>query len=120
MKIRTLVAAACLVGLVGGCSSDPKPAPLPPVPSASPAPSALPLPSEAAAETPQGAAAFARYYMDVITQALSSGDATLLRTLSDADCGGCTNFIGAAEGGEPGGRIEDARLVVEFAEAPPL
>lgn len=102
------------------CSADPEPEPLPPVPSVSPTPLMLPLPSEAAAATPQGAAAFTRYYMEVLSDALASGDAAQLRALSDAGCGGCTNFIGAVEGGRPGERIEDARIVVEFAEAPPL
>lgn len=120
MKIRASLAAVSAALLLLGCSSEPEPDPLPPVPTTSPTPVVLPLPSEAAAATPQGAAAFSRYYMDVLSEALATGDAAQLRALSDPGCGGCTNFIGAAEGGEPGERIQDGRFVVAFAEAPPL
>lgn len=120
MRFRTSAALLAAGVLLVGCSSDAEPDSLPPVPSAQSSPVVLPLPTEAAAETPQGAAAFARYYMEVLANALASGDSAQLRGLSDPGCGGCTNFIGAVEARMPGERIEDAQIVVEFAEAPPL
>jgi hypothetical protein len=72
------------------------------------------------AETAEGAAAFARYWIKVLEQSLATGDATQLKTLSDDGCGGCTNLVGAAEGGEAGESIRGGRFVVQFAEAPPI
>jgi hypothetical protein len=120
MTIRAAAAVLCVVVALAGCSSDPEPQPLPPIGTSSPSPVALPLPSEAAAETPEGAAAFARYWMQVLETALAKGDATQLRRLSDEGCGGCNNLIGAVEGGEPGETIRGAELVVQFTEAPPV
>ena len=77
-------------------------------------------PAEALAETPQGASAFARYWLALVQDALARGDASALRAVSDAGCGGCTNLISAAESGEPGETVRGAGFTVEFAEAPPL
>lgn len=106
---------------VAGCSADPEPEPLPPAPTTSPTPAALPLPSEAAAETPEGAAAFARYYLDLMNRAFESADATAVRQVSDPGCGGCNNLIVAIEEPpEEGERVEGGEYSVDFAEAPPV
>ena len=120
MRIRGALIALCVVVPLVGCSDDPEPRTLPPVPSASPSPSVVPMPTVAAAETPEGAAAFARYWMAVLESALATGDSSQLRALSDPACGGCANLIGAVESGQPGETIRGANFVVEFAEAPPV
>lgn len=120
MTIRGAVGVLCCAALLVGCSSEAEPRTLPPVASASPSPMVLPVPPEATPETAQGAAAFARHWIQVVEQALATGDATQLRALSDGGCGGCDNLIGAAEGGEEGETIRGAGFAVEFAEAPPL
>lgn len=120
MTIRTGAAALAVGVLLAACSSDPEPDPLPPAPSVSPTPVVLPLPSEAAAETPQGAAAFARYYFDVLNRAFASGDATQVRQLSHPGCDACNNLIGAIEEEpDPQERIEGGDYRIVFAESPP-
>lgn len=111
----------CLAVPLVGCGPDPDgPTRLPPVESSSPSPVALPLPSEAAAETPQGAAAFAEYYFEVVNAGLQSGDASAVQRLSDPGCGGCVNLIGAIEEDpQPGERIEGGLFELAFAEAAP-
>lgn len=102
------------------CSADPEPEPLPPVPSVSPTPLVLPLPSEAAAATPQGAAAFTRYYFDAVNQAFAAGDASQVRVLSDPGCDACNNLARAIEEEPaPGERIEGGDYQIVFAESPP-
>lgn len=120
--MRAAAAALCIVVALTGCSSnEPEPEPLPPVPTLSPTPVALPLPSEAAAETPQGAAAFARYYLELLNRAFTASDASSVRLVSDSGCGGCANLIGAIEAPpEVGERVEGGEFVVKFAEAPPV
>lgn len=121
MKIRTCLAAAAVAALLVGCSSEPEPEPLPPVPTTSPTPVVLPLPSAAAAATPQGAAAFARYYLALMNQAFRNGDAAAVRRLSDPGCGGCSNLIGAIEQPPPAGEtVAGGEYEVQFAEAPPV
>lgn len=120
MQIRGALTALCLTAVLAGCGDGAEPRTLPPVETASPSPSVVPLPSEAAAETPEGAAAFARYWIEALESALATGDTAQLRRLSDPGCGGCSNLIGAAEGGEPGETIRGAEFIVEFAEAPPV
>ena len=120
--IRRGLGVTCLVVTLASCSADAEqPRTLPPAPSASPSAAAvLPVPPEATPETAQGAAAFARFWLEVVEAALATGDSTQLRELSDDGCGGCNNLIDAAEGGEPGETIRGAEFTVAFAEAPPL
>lgn len=121
VRIRGALTALCVMVALVGCSDDPEPRTLPPITSASPSPSVVPMPSEAAAETPEGAAAFARYYLELMNAAFAAGDATEVRRVSDPGCGGCNNLIGAIE--EPqkeGERVEGGDYVIGFAEAPPV
>lgn len=118
--IRAGLVALCLLAVVA-CSSEEEPEPLPPVaaPSASPTPPAIP--SEAVPDTPQGAAAFARFYLELLNQAFAEGDATTVRALSDPGCGTCMNLIGAIEEKPSlGERVEGGDYEVVFAEAPPV
>lgn len=121
VRIRGALTALCVMVALVGCSDDPEPRTLPPITSASPSPSVVPMPSEAAAETPEGAAAFARYWIATLESALATGDASQLRSLSGPTCSSCTNLIGAAEDVKAQGQsIEGAGFAVDFAEAPPL
>lgn len=117
------MAAVVLSLSLVGCSEDPVPNPLPPLPTASPSPSVVAAPSpppEALAETPQGAAAFAEYYFDVVNAASLSANASPLRNLSSSDCGGCQNIIQAIEApATPGETVDGGLFDVLFAEAPP-
>lgn len=111
----------CVMAALVGCSDDPEPRTLPPITSASPSPMVVPLPPEAAAETPEGAAAFARYWFEALEAALATGDVSQLRGLSGQACSSCTNLIGAAEDvAAQGQSIQGAGFSVDFAEAPPV
>ena len=122
MTIRTGLAALCLLGALAGCSEEAAaPPPLPTAPTSSPTPVALPVPPEATPETPQGAAAFARYYFgEVVNAAYDRLDPTPVQSLSAADCNSCANIVKDIE------RLRDAdlrvagdRFKVAFAEAAP-
>ena len=118
--IRVLGATLALAVVLTGCSSKEKaPSVLPPVPSASPSLAPLSPPPEAAAETSEGASAFARYYMEVLGRATQTADAAQLRSLSDSGCGGCQNLIAAVEEARANGqRVREADFRVLFAVAP--
>ncbi len=107
------LAAALLAGCTDGADDPTVLSSASPTPS--PSPSISPPPSEA---TPQGAAAFARYWYDVLNQAGASGNTTLLRQLSAPQCQTCANFIGSIETVYPKGRFRGGRHLVRFAEAP--
>jgi len=117
-------AAAALVALaLAACSSDPAPAPrtLPPPPSPSPSAAAatpLALPPAARPATTVGASQFARFYLQVLSEAFNSGDVTQLKALSHPQCGTCNNFIQATMDEEAAGqRFEGGRYSVVSAEA---
>jgi hypothetical protein len=117
----TAAAVALVAAALVGCSAEADPTPLPPLPSVSPTQVAPQVPPEATPATAQGAAAFAGHYLDVLTLAFQRADATELRALSDAGCGGCNNFIGAVEGSAAAREITDGgAFKVVFAEAPPV
>lgn len=98
------VLVALAVALTGCTSAEPRPPALPPAPSVSPTLAPLPLPPEAAAETAEGAAAFARYYLQVIAEAFAAGDSTVLRMTSAPGCGGCDALISSVENLQRQGR----------------
>lgn len=82
--------------LVGACSSDPAPKEPAGTPSASSqAPTAAPptMPAQAREDSPEGAAAFVVYYIDVFNHAARTGDVTELSKLSSPDCTGCQRYI---------------------------
>ena len=121
VTIRAGLTALCVVAALAGCTEAAAPAPLPSVPTASPTAAALPIPPEATPETPQGAAAFTRYYFDVVNRAFVAGDASDVRRLSDPECEGCNNLVRAIEEEpDPGERIEGGEFEVIFAESPPV
>jgi hypothetical protein len=93
MRFGGIVLAALLV--LGGCSSDPVPKE-PAATSATPAsPTATPpdMPEQAKQDSPEGAAAFVKYYVDVFNYAASTGDVDELSRLSAPTCEGCQSYI---------------------------
>ena len=105
----TLVLSGC-----SGSTSD-QPKVLPPVvtPSASPSvastasPVPVVVPSAAAAATPQGAAAFVRFFFDEVNGAFQDGRSERIRVLADASCATCNNFANAVRAAEK----TDSRIV---------
>ena len=94
-----------LVLTVAGCSgsgSD-QPKVLPPVPSATVAVTATPtttaapvvVPSAAVPATPQGAAAFVRFFYGELNGAFQDGHDERIRRLSDRLCATCNNYANA-------------------------
>lgn len=71
------------------------------------------MPPEARARDVDGAAAFIRYYFDVVNYANRTGDVARLTELSDEECQSCLNLIDtAANGYRNGGRIEGGQIIV--------
>src|SRR5215204_1221407 len=98
--------------LVGSCSDpepkEPKSSPTSPAPTAT----APTMPTQAEENTPEGAAAFVKHYIDVFNYASNTGDVEELSRLSSPECEGCQSYIklyrdtyeagGYFEGGEWG------------------
>jgi hypothetical protein len=133
--VRTVaVGVALLVAVASGCSgTEAAPAEVGPLASRTPAieqsagtsasrraskPSSRPVPTAALIASPQGASAFARYYIAVLNDAFAAKDASLVRQLSDPACQGCRNLIGAIEGPSNNGeRVEGGDFSIDYAEA---
>ena len=111
--VAGLVAAALVVG---GCSSGAQGAPGPdagtPPPSTSSAPSLSPsptgvatldaiararIPKAARGHTPQGAEAFARFYLEQVNKAWMAPDPELIRPYALDACKTCANYVGTAK-----------------------
>jgi hypothetical protein len=80
--------------LVGACSSDPTPKEPDPTRSTTAAPTATPppMPDQAKEDSPEGAAAFVKHYVDVFNYAAATGDVKELSALSSPDCEPCTKY----------------------------
>ena len=113
-----------LVLLLGACSgsSDPKVLPLPTLSStALPSPTPLVVPSAAAANTPQGAAAFARFYFDAVNKSFQNRSGSTLREISASSCKTCMGLASAADRlAAADQRLRGGVYTVLSAEAPPL
>jgi hypothetical protein len=114
MTVATLV-------ILAACSSDPAPVEPDPAPTTSATTPAVPvptMPAQAAEDSPEGAAAFVKHYVDVFNYAAATGDVEELSKLSSPDCEGCQSYIDlyrdtyAAGGYFKGGdwKIGDLRL----------
>lgn len=112
--------------LLGACSSEPTP--LEPEPSRSvtstPTATPPPMPDQAEQDSPEGAAAFVKHYVDVFNYAAATGDVEELSRLSSPDCEGCQSYIDLyrktyEDGGYfKGGEWKIGKLVVQMeAEA---
>ena len=75
-----VVAALLALVVVAGCGGDPEPKEPKSVPTASTTPTATPptMPAQAKENSPEGAAAFVKHYIDVFNYASNTGDVTEL------------------------------------------
>lgn len=136
MRGRGLAGAAVgvLIAVLTGCSSeDPPPSSAPPLSSsgtsqapttsASPTPTAVTeagppvLPAQAQQLTPGGAAAFVRYWYDVLLYSEQVMDSAPLRALDDGSCLSCDNFSDTIDSvAADGNRLEGGEVTVLNAE----
>lgn len=92
MRFGGIVLAALLT--LGACTSDPEPKePKRTATSATPTATPPTMPAQAEEDTPEGAAAFVKHYIDVFNYAASTGDVEELSRLSSPDCKGCQSYI---------------------------
>jgi len=94
MRFGGIVLATALV--LAACSSDPAPRePDPPASSApaTPTVAAPTMPPQASEDSPEGAAAFVKHYVDVLNYAAATGDVEELTHLSSESCDGCQRYI---------------------------
>lgn len=98
--MRTIGTVLAALLLVGACSSDPTPrepnrSATTPGSSAPPtaAPTVPPMPAQAGEDSPEGAAAFVKHWVDVFNYAAATGDVDELSRLSSPECKGCQNYI---------------------------
>lgn len=85
-----------VVAVVGACSGDeeqPRALPSAAPTAAAPTPTAGPVPTEAQAETPEGAAAFARFFYAEVQRAFAEKDPAIVERLSAPSCETCKLFV---------------------------
>ncbi|MCW2839552.1 MAG: hypothetical protein JWR55_1035 [Aeromicrobium sp.] len=96
MLFRGMTVVVALA-MLAACSSDP--APVEPDPSPTATASSTPtiavptMPAQAREDSPEGAAAFVKHYVDVFNYAAATGDVDELSELSSPDCEGCQKYI---------------------------
>ncbi len=111
---RLVCALLVLFGVLGCGGSPERAASLPPLPSVATSPSGStggsPAPATPSSSTPpvlkppeadqatrEGAAAFARFWFDVLNTALATVDADTLSQISEPGCETCQNYIGSLD-----------------------
>src|SRR5690349_8067777 len=83
---------------LGACSSDPEPKePKRTATSAAPTSTPPTMPAQAKEDTPEGAAAFVKHYIDVFNYAARTGDVEELSRLSSPECKPCTRYAAKFE-----------------------
>lgn len=124
-------AAVVVVPLVLVACGDESPAPsasesvtVSPSPSAT-RPVAPELPQKAEKNSPDGAEAFTRYFFEVVTHAMQTGDTAPLKAVSDPDCKTCAglseaidHMYGEGRRNEGGGWIVNRSAVDPSLEMP--
>ncbi|KAA1398237.1 DUF6318 family protein [Aeromicrobium ginsengisoli] len=91
MRFGGIVLVALLT--LGACSSDPEPKePKRTATSATPTATPPTMPAQAKEDTPEGAAAFVKHYIDVFNYAASTGDVEELSRLSAPGCKPCKRY----------------------------
>ena len=114
MTMRRMVLPVLVMMLVG-CSGEPDP----PEETASPTPeiTAPALPELADDDSPAGAEAFARHYIEVLNYASATGDTDPLDELSSEHCSGCRKYIDLYRSTyEDGGFFKDSDWKVEESQ----
>jgi hypothetical protein len=72
------------------------------------------IPAAAKQRTPDGAKAFAQYYLETYSEAAHQADAAVVVKLSDPSCGGCKSLIDLVEGYRAKGqRVDRVSLTVD-------
>jgi hypothetical protein len=117
-----LIVAGAVV--LAGCTGD-DPEPTPTTTSSAPTSStsepttseptvaAPEIPAEAAAQTPEGAAAFTGYWIDLMNHAYATGDTQPLEAITSPDCTECRGFVTDLQSSLRGGnRIEGGSISV--------
>lgn len=95
MRFGGIVLAALLV--LGACTSDPQPKePEPSATTATPTTSPPSMPAQAKKDTPEGAAAFVKHYIEVFNYASRTGDVEELRRMSTR-CDACSRYASEFE-----------------------
>lgn len=113
------------LALTAACSSEPEePQALPSVsPVASASPSAAPavVPPSAQAETPQGAAAFARFFYAEVQRAFAQKDPGIVQRLSAPGCEACRLFDASLTAlRDNNERVTPVEFEIVAAEAPAI
>lgn len=110
---------------MGGCSSEAEePSGLPRVSStpsatATAEPSAVPVPTEAQAETPQAAAAFAEFFYEQVARGFQTQNPDLVRQISLPSCEACTRYVESIQVVRDRNlRVEGGDFNVTFAVSP--
>ena len=98
MRVWLLTPLLLVAALAAGCGEDQEqPQALPSVAvttaTTAPSPTSAPVPTEAQAETPQGAAAFARFFYAEVQRAFAEKDPVIVERLSAPDCETCDLFV---------------------------
>ena len=97
MRARLLPPLLLVAALAAGCGTDEqRPRALPSVavtPSASPGHATSPVPTQAQAQTPQGAAQFARFFYAEVQRAYDVEDPQIVDSLSAPECEACRRFV---------------------------
>lgn len=121
MQVRLVAIVPVLGLLLGGCTSRTQaaPKPLPTLEATvSPTPVALEVPESAKPATTVGAAAFARFYLQVLSEALNSGEFASVRAISAPECGFCNDLEAATRRDVAAGRrFSGGKYEVLSAEA---
>jgi hypothetical protein len=119
--MRGMATALVLVLALAGCSADADPKPLPPLPSVSPTSVVPQVPPEATPDTPQGAAAFTRYFFGTLVNvAYRDLDAASVRAWAGDECQSCENIAADIERLRAADlRVPGDRFKIAFAEAAP-
>lgn len=120
MRVRLIAPLLVVLLLAAACGGDEEqPRALPSVaPTTAPTPTAAPVPTEAQAETPEGAAAFARFWYDQISLAFETGDPLVLERLSAPGCVACQTYVASVASLRDQGERVDFDLEIVAANAP--
>ena len=123
MRVRLLTPLLLVAALAAGCGEDQEqPQALPSVAvttaTTAPSPTSAPVPTEAQAETPQGAAAFARHWYDQIGVAFETRNPAVLKVLSAPDCMACETYIASVTSLRDENERVDFNIEIIAANAP--
>lgn len=121
MRVRRVGLLAVLCAALVACSGGGgKAVVLPKISASSPASASPdPVPTAAKAPTPEGAAAFARFFYARVTEAFAAKDPSLLAVLSEPGCKTCQRYLASLTRlRDRNERVTPVVFQILFAEAP--